>query len=105
MSWASEFPEELRHKPNGLVVLAGLDSMYNAVHKAVWDLFCNNRKSDRVPLNFATFPADHEYPRAKPKVQYFPLQAKNLIIEFGLKCSKIKLPLIDFHYLNESHNY
>lgn len=68
MSWASEFPDELRSKPFGLVVLAGLDHTYNAVHKAVWDLFCNNRKADRVPLNFVTFPADHEYPRAKPKV-------------------------------------
>lgn len=68
MSWACDFPQELLHKPLGLVVLAGLDSTYNAVHKAVWDLFCNNRKPDRVPLNFVTLPVDHVYPKVKPKV-------------------------------------
>lgn len=68
MSWASEFPEELRLRPRGLVILAGLDSKYNAVHKAIWDMFCNNRRSDRVPLNFVSHPVDHEYPKAKPKV-------------------------------------
>lgn len=68
MSWACDFPSELLRKPLGLVVLAGLDATYNAVHKAVWDLFCNNRKADRVPLNFVTLPVDHDYPKAKPKV-------------------------------------
>jgi len=68
MSWAVEVPQELRCDPVGLVVLAGLDSTFNAVHKMVWDLFCNNRKSDRVPLNFTTLSVDHEYPKVKPKV-------------------------------------
>jgi len=71
MSWASDFPDALRYRPYGLVILAGLETTYNAVHKAIWDLFCNNRKPDRVPLNFVTKPVDHEYPKPKAKVNNF----------------------------------
>ncbi|XP_067935150.1 trafficking protein particle complex subunit 11-like [Watersipora subatra] len=67
MAWACDFPNELLQKPLGLAVLAGLETTYNAVHKGIWDLFCNNRKSDRVPLNFVTLPVDHDYPKAKAK--------------------------------------
>lgn len=67
MSWASELPPELLSRPVGLVVLTGLDTMYNAVHKAVWDAFCNNRRADRVPLHFRALNADHVYPKAKSK--------------------------------------
>ncbi|KAK7097409.1 hypothetical protein V1264_004394 [Littorina saxatilis] len=67
MSWASELPPELLCRPVGLVVLTGLDTTYNAVHKAVWDAFCNNRRPDRVPLHFRALELDHVYPKAKPK--------------------------------------
>lgn len=75
MAWASEFPPELLCRPTGLVVLTGLDTTYNAVHKAIWDSFCNNRRPDRVPLQFRVLGADHEYPKCKTKVRnlYYPL--------------------------------
>lgn len=70
MSWASDLPGELLCRPMGLVVLTGLDTTYNAIHKSIWDSFCNNRRSDRVPLNFIALGADHEYPKSKAKVSY-----------------------------------
>lgn len=68
MSWASELPPELVSRPLGLIALSGLDTTYNAVHKAIWDSFCNNRKPDRLPLQFKVHKADHEYPKCKQKV-------------------------------------
>ncbi|KAK2173143.1 hypothetical protein NP493_899g00027 [Ridgeia piscesae] len=67
MAWASEFPTELLCRPVGLVVLTGLDITYNAVHKAIWDSFCNNRRADRVPLQFVVLQTDHEYPKCRTK--------------------------------------
>ncbi|CAH1775669.1 unnamed protein product [Owenia fusiformis] len=67
MSWASDLPEELLCRPMGLVVLTGLDVTYNAIHKTIWDSFCNNRRPDRVPLNFKVLAADHEYPKCRSK--------------------------------------
>jgi len=68
MAWASEFPTELLCRPVGLVVLTGLDITYNAVHKAIWYSFCNNRRADRVPLQFVVLQTDHEYPKCRTKV-------------------------------------
>lgn len=51
----------------GLVVLTGLDLIYNAVHKTIWDSFANNRRPDRVPLQFQPLNADHEYSKSRPK--------------------------------------
>ena len=65
MSWASDLPQELLCRPMGLVTLCGLDVTYNAVHKSIWDSFCNNRRHDRVPLQFQVVPADHEYPKCR----------------------------------------
>ncbi|CAI9734552.1 Hypothetical predicted protein [Octopus vulgaris] len=67
MSWAAELPEELLCRPTGLVVLTGLDVVYNAIHKAVWDAFVNNRRHDRVSLKFKVFEGDHEYPKCRSK--------------------------------------
>jgi len=67
MSWSSELPGELLCQPLGLVVLTGLDVTYNAVHKAIWDCFCNNRRPDRVPLQFRVLGLDHEYPKCRSK--------------------------------------
>lgn len=69
MSWASDLPKELLCRPMGLVVLTGLDLIYNAVHKTIWDSFANNRRSDRVPLQFQPLNADHEYSKSRPKVK------------------------------------
>ena len=68
MSWASELPGELVCRPLGHVALTGLDTTFNAVHKAIWDSFFNNRRNDRVPLNFKIKSVDHEYPKCKQKV-------------------------------------
>jgi len=65
MSWACDLPEELLCRPAGLVTLTGLDVTYNAVHKSIWDSFCNNRRHDRVPLQFQVVPGDHEYPKCR----------------------------------------
>lgn len=71
MSWASELPVELQRRPTGLVGLTGLDITYNAIHKLIWDSFYNNRRSDRVPLQFKVFAGDHEYPKCRTnKVWY-----------------------------------
>lgn len=71
MSWASELPMELQRRPTGLVGLTGLDVTYNAIHKLIWDSFYNNRRSDRVPLQFKVFAGDHEYPKCRTnKVWY-----------------------------------
>lgn len=50
-------------------MLTGLDVTYNAVHRAIWDSFSANRRSDRVPLNFKILPGDHEYPKCRSKVR------------------------------------
>jgi hypothetical protein len=68
MAWACDMPGELLSRPVGLVVLTGLDLVYNAVHKAIWDSFYNNRRSDRVPLKFTSYGVDHEYPKRRSKV-------------------------------------
>lgn len=65
MSWACLLPEELLCRPTSLIVLTGLDVTYNAIHKLIWDSFCNNRRPDRVPLQFKVFSGDHEYPKCR----------------------------------------
>lgn len=63
-----DFPVELCCRPMAFVALTGLDVVYNAVHRAVWDAFCANRRADRVPISFKVLPGDHEYPKCRPKV-------------------------------------
>lgn len=63
-----DFPVELCCRPMAFVTLTGLDVVYNAVHRAVWDAFCANRRADRVPISFKVLPGDHEYPKCRPKV-------------------------------------
>lgn len=65
MSWANSLPPELLCRPTALVALTGLDVTYNAIHKLIWDSFCNNRRSDRVPLQFKVTAGDHEYPKCR----------------------------------------
>ena len=73
MSWACDMPSELLGRPMGLVILTGLDLVYNAIHKAIWDSFYNNRRPDRVPLKFLSLEADHEYAKCRQKVNWISL--------------------------------
>lgn len=63
-----ELPPELCCRPMAFVALTGLDVVYNAVHRAIWDAFCANRRADRVPISFKVLPGDHEYPKCRTKV-------------------------------------
>uniref|UniRef100_H3APD6 Trafficking protein particle complex subunit 11 n=1 Tax=Latimeria chalumnae TaxID=7897 RepID=H3APD6_LATCH len=62
-----DFPAELCCRPMAFVALTGLDVTYNAVHRAIWDAFCVNRRADRVPISFKVLPGDHEYPKCRTK--------------------------------------
>ncbi|XP_029703146.1 trafficking protein particle complex subunit 11 isoform X1 [Takifugu rubripes] len=62
-----ELPSELCCRPMAFVALTGLDVVYNAVHRAIWDAFCANRRADRVPISFKVLPGDHEYPKCRTK--------------------------------------
>lgn len=64
-----ELPPELCCRPMAFVALTGLDVVYNAVHRAIWDAFCANRRADRVPISFKVLPGDHEYPKCRTKVK------------------------------------
>lgn len=63
-----ELPGELIARPQAFIVLTGLDVVYNAVHKLIWDAFSNNRRPDRVPIQFKALPGDHYYAKPKQKV-------------------------------------
>lgn len=63
-----DLPPELCCRPMAFVALTGLDVVYNAVHRAIWDAFCANRRADRVPISFKVLPGDHEYPKCRTKV-------------------------------------
>ncbi|XP_043918491.1 trafficking protein particle complex subunit 11 [Protopterus annectens] len=62
-----DFPAELCCRPMAFVALTGLDTRYNAVHRAIWDAFYANRRADRVPISFKVLPGDHEYPKCRTK--------------------------------------
>uniref|UniRef100_A0A8C5B8P5 Trafficking protein particle complex subunit 11 n=1 Tax=Gadus morhua TaxID=8049 RepID=A0A8C5B8P5_GADMO len=62
-----ELPPELCCRPMAFVALTGLDVTYNAVHRAIWDAFCANRRADRVPISFKVLAGDHEYPKCRTK--------------------------------------
>ncbi|XP_028315223.1 trafficking protein particle complex subunit 11 [Gouania willdenowi] len=62
-----DLPPELCCRPMAFVALTGLDVTYNAVHRAIWDAFCANRRADRVPISFKVLLGDHEYPKCRTK--------------------------------------
>lgn len=64
-----DLPPELCCRPMAFVALTGLDVVYNAIHRAIWDAFCANRRADRVPISFKVLPGDHEYPKCRTKVR------------------------------------
>lgn len=62
-----DLPPELTAKPLALVGLSGLDTLNNAVHKAVWDTFTGNRRVERGQVQFKLIDNAHEFPIVKPK--------------------------------------
>uniref|UniRef100_UPI00358EE0D2 trafficking protein particle complex subunit 11 n=1 Tax=Myxine glutinosa TaxID=7769 RepID=UPI00358EE0D2 len=62
-----ELPPELCCRPMPFVALMGLDMIYNAVHRAIWEAFSANRRTDRVPVSFKILPGDHEFPKCRTK--------------------------------------
>ncbi|TRY90082.1 hypothetical protein DNTS_031586 [Danionella cerebrum] len=62
-----DLPPELCCRPLAFVALTGLDVVYNAIHRAIWDAFCANRRADRVPISFKVLAGDHEYPKCRTK--------------------------------------
>ena len=74
-----ELPPELCCRPMAFVALTGLDVTYNAVHRAIWDAFCANRRADRVPISFKVLAGDHEYPKCRTKVG----RTVRLLIQMG----------------------
>ncbi|KAK2890874.1 hypothetical protein Q8A67_013517 [Cirrhinus molitorella] len=62
-----DLPPELCCRPMAFVALTGLDVVYNAIHRAIWDAFCANRRADRVPISFKVLAGDHEYPKCRTK--------------------------------------
>ena len=93
MSWACEMPVELLGRPMGLVILTGLDLVYNAIHKAIWDSFYNNRRSDRVPLKFCSLEADHEYAKCRQKVHLSFLPC----VIFTARCTLVQSAVLRSH--------
>lgn len=63
----TEFPPDIIVKPLALAGLAGLDTINNAIHKAIWDAFSNNRRADRAPVRFKLLNNTFEFPVVKPK--------------------------------------
>lgn len=81
-----DFPVELCCRPMAFVTLTGLDVVYNAVHRAVWDAFCANRRADRVPISIKVLPGDHEYPKCRTKVLLSLKERKCFDHKFTIKC-------------------
>jgi hypothetical protein len=68
-----DFPPELCSKPLALIGLTGLDTLNNAVHRAIWDSFSSNRRQYRAPVQFKLLDPAHEFPPMKPKVCFIGL--------------------------------
>lgn len=60
-----ELPPELHVRPFAFIAVTGLDTLHNAIHKAVWNSFSTNRHPDRLPIVFKVLDGDHEYPKVK----------------------------------------
>ncbi|KAK5645307.1 hypothetical protein RI129_006607 [Pyrocoelia pectoralis] len=63
----SDLPPELCAKPLSLVGISGLDTLNNAIHKAIWETFNSNRRIERSPVLFRLISNSHEFPIVKPK--------------------------------------
>ena len=65
-----KFPDVLLRSPRCLIALSGLDITNNAIHRLVWEEFsAGTRRTDRKPILFKNFPANHIYPKCGPNVR------------------------------------
>lgn len=62
-----DLPPEMYANPLALVGLSGLDTINNAIHKAIWDTFSSTRKTERSAIAFKLIDNAHEFPVVKPK--------------------------------------
>ncbi|CAK9302462.1 unnamed protein product [Gordionus sp. m RMFG-2023] len=62
-----DVPAEFKYPTFTPIYLTGLDIIYNANHKSIWDYFCNNRKPNQLPIDFEIFPLDHNFPKPHTK--------------------------------------
>lgn len=92
-----ELPPELCCRPMAFVALTGLDVVYNAVHRAIWDAFCVNRRADRVPISFKVLPGDHEYPKCRTKVRCM----RSVSTKSTLQCNTPVNPNLQFLFAEE----
>ncbi|XP_054735288.1 trafficking protein particle complex subunit 11 [Anastrepha obliqua] len=76
----SVLPSELLVAPQPLIGFCGLETTHNLVHKAVWDAFSANRKTDKASVQFKLLPSAYEFPVAKPKrASYEWYQSKGIL--------------------------
>lgn len=64
-------PQEVSAHPSALIGMMGLDVKNKATHKAVWEAFVMNRRTDRTPLYFRLLSIDFQMPPMKPKRQSY----------------------------------
>lgn len=64
-------PPEVTTPPCALIGMMGLDITNKATHKAVWEAFALNRRTDRTPLHFRHLSSDFQLPPMKQKRQSY----------------------------------
>lgn len=64
-------PPEVTTQPHALIGMLGLDISNKATHKAVWEAFALNRRTDRTPLHFCHLNNDFQMPPMKQKRQSY----------------------------------
>lgn len=62
-----DLPKELCVKPLALIGCSGLDTLNNAIHKAIWEALVGNRRVERAPILFKLISNSYEFPVIKPK--------------------------------------
>ncbi|XP_046390361.1 trafficking protein particle complex subunit 11 [Ischnura elegans] len=62
-----DLPQELCAPALAPIGFTGLDTLNNAVHRAVWDAFSNARTPERAPISFMLLSPDQEFPPMKTK--------------------------------------
>ncbi|MPC90247.1 Trafficking protein particle complex subunit 11 [Portunus trituberculatus] len=60
-------PPEVTTQPHALIGMLGLDISNKTTHKAVWEAFALNRRTDRTPLHFCHLNNDFQMPPMKQK--------------------------------------
>lgn len=64
-------PPEITIQPHALIGMMGLDITNKPTHKAVWEAFALNRRTDRAPLQFRLLNNDFQMPPMKQKRQSY----------------------------------